>query len=138
MPIIMISGTLEIREQLAALQGPLAAHYVIEKPVQVEQLERAVEQALERCGIGETVAVLKSLEGAEKECASDPDRRFTERLERQHALRNALRGSDPAALSISALARQHRVDRKTIRRDLRDLVGRGDLDPALLREEAEG
>ena len=30
-PVILISGTLKIREKLAALQGPRSAHYVLEK-----------------------------------------------------------------------------------------------------------
>src|SRR2546426_504994 len=37
-PIIVISGTLKIQEQLAALQGPRAAHYVLEKPVDLDEL----------------------------------------------------------------------------------------------------
>src|SRR5688572_3865595 len=32
-PVVIISGTLGVEEQLAALQGPLSAHYVLRKPV---------------------------------------------------------------------------------------------------------
>ena len=42
-PVILISGTLRIREQLAALQGPRAAHYFLEKPVDLDELDRIVE-----------------------------------------------------------------------------------------------
>lgn len=45
-PIVMISGTLAIAEQLKALSGPNAAHYVIEKPVDLDQLEKTVATAL--------------------------------------------------------------------------------------------
>ena len=34
-PIIIVSGALEVRQQLAALQGPRRAHYVLPKPVDV-------------------------------------------------------------------------------------------------------
>ena len=63
-PIIMISGTLDIAGQLKALQGPFAAHYVIEKPVSVPVLEETVKTALDECGLGETVRALRSLERA--------------------------------------------------------------------------
>jgi CheY-like chemotaxis protein len=38
-PIIIISGTLDIKGRLAALQGSRSAHYVIEKPVDVLELQ---------------------------------------------------------------------------------------------------
>src|SRR5580704_3569210 len=57
-PVIMISGTLNIREKLQALQGPRSAHYVLEKPVDLDELDRTVEIALTECGMGETIAVL--------------------------------------------------------------------------------
>jgi len=125
-PIIMISGTLKIREQLAALQGPRAAHYVLEKPVDLDELDRVVEIALTECGLGETIAVLQSLERAEKSGVSEPDRRFTERLSRQHALIKTLRGTAERP-NISSLARDCGVSRKTIIRDLQELIQRGQL-----------
>jgi len=125
-PIILISGTLKIREQLAALQGPHAAHFTLEKPVDLDELDRTVEIALTECGIGETVAVLQSLERAEKADASEPDRRFTERLARQYELIKRLRGGIERP-NISGLARDFNVARKTIIRDLQDLIKRGQL-----------
>ncbi len=125
-PVIMISGTLQIREQLAALQGPRSAHYILEKPVDLDELDRTVEIALTECGLGETVAALQSLERAEKFSASEPDRRFTERLSRQHAMIKTLRGGHERP-NISGLARTFNVSRKTIIRDLQDLIQRGQL-----------
>jgi DNA-binding NtrC family response regulator len=134
-PVIVISGTLDVREQLAALQGPLAAHYVLEKPVQLEQFESVVAQSLTRCGLGEIVAQLKSIERMEKEAISEPERRYTDRLTRQHALLNHLREGAPDR-SIAGLARRYQVDRKTIRRDLQELVRRGQLPASDLPEGA--
>jgi DNA-binding NtrC family response regulator len=79
-PIIMISGTLGVRDQVKALQGPKGAHFVLEKPVDIDELEKTVEIALTECGLGEAVRLLQSLEKAEKIDAEEPDRRFTERL----------------------------------------------------------
>lgn len=136
-PVIVISGTLTIRDQINALQGPLSAHYVIEKPVDIDALEETVEKALAACGIGETVAMLKSLENAEKDTATDPERRFTERLARQHAILNIFRETTADQPSISSLARHFHVDRKTVRRDVHDLVQRGDLPASTLASPDE-
>ena len=125
-PVIMISGTLQIREQLTALQGPRAAHYVLEKPVDLDEFEKTVEIALTECGLGETIRALQSLERAEKIESSEPDRRFTERLVRQHEMLKQLRGSAERP-NISALSREFNVSRKTIIRDVQDLIRRGQL-----------
>jgi DNA-binding response OmpR family regulator len=125
-PIILVSGTLQLREQLTALQGPRSAHYCLEKPVDLDELDQTVEIALTECGFGETVAALQSLERAEKLNLSEPDRRFTERLARQHELIKSLRHSSQRP-NISSLARDFSVSRKTIIRDLQDLIRRGQL-----------
>jgi DNA-binding NtrC family response regulator len=132
-PVIVVSGTLDIHEQLQALQGPHSAHYVLEKPVRAAELTALVEKALTECGFGETVRALQSLERAEKIESNEPERRFVERLARQHQLLNQLRRANEPA-NVSALARQFRVDRKTIRRDLCDLVQRGQLEASVCRE----
>lgn len=129
-PVIVISGTLGIRDQVKALQGPKGAHFVLEKPVDLDELEQTVEIALTECGLGEAVRLLQSLEKAEKIDADEPDRRFTERLARQHDLLKRLRGSCERP-NISALSRDYRVSRKTIIRDVRDLIQRGQLPAAL-------
>ena len=125
-PVILVSGTLGLREQLAALQGPHGAHFNLEKPVDLDELERTVEIALTECGIGETVAALQSLERAEKIETSEPDRRFTERLARQCEMIKRLRGRTERP-NISGLARDFNVSRKTIIRDLQDIIRRGQL-----------
>lgn len=137
-PIIVISGSLDIRQQLQALQGPAAAHYVLEKPVDLDELERTVETALTECGLGETIRMLQSLDRAEKIDAAEPDRRFTERLARQHDLLKRLRGTTDRP-NVSALSRDYHVSRKTIIRDLRELIQRGQLPEELFPEwEQEG
>ena len=127
----MRSGTLDIKEQLKALSGDKAAHFVLEKPVDIEELISTVEQALNNCGMGETIEQLRSLERAEKIESNEPERRFTERLARQHTIANRLRESSEVA-NVSALAREFNVARRTIQRDLKDLVARGQIDAALL------
>lgn len=126
-PVIIISGTLAITDQLEALQGPLSAHYVLEKPVKLERLEMTVEKALTDCGFGETVQLLRSLETAEKIESNEPERRFTERLARQHAILNLLRETKTKP-NVSALSREFNVARKTIQRDLKDLKSRGQIE----------
>jgi DNA-binding NtrC family response regulator len=132
-PVIVISGTLKLREKLSALQGPRSAHYVLEKPVDLDELDRTVEIALTECGLSETVRALQSLERAEKIDSSEPNRRFTERLARQHEILCQLRGTTDRP-NVSALSREFKVSRKTIIRDLQDLIGRGQLDPAIFPE----
>jgi DNA-binding NtrC family response regulator len=135
-PVIVISGTLDVRAQLAVLSGPNSAHYAIEKPVDIGELERVVERALNECGFAETVAALRSLENAEKIETGDRERLFTERLARQLELLRRFRQAS-ARPNISQLADEFRVDRKTIRRDLHDLVTRGQLHGAVLASAAE-
>lgn len=132
-PVIVISGTLDIKARLKALQGPRSAHYVIEKPVDLDELERTIETALTECGMAETVRELESLERAERIEENEPERRFVERLARQTDLLNRLRRLNEKP-NISALARDFNVSRKTIHRDLRDLIQRGQLDPAVYPE----
>jgi CheY-like chemotaxis protein len=135
-PIIIISGTLGLAEQLKVLQGPLSAHYTLAKPIRLEEFEQTVDHALTHCGLGETVKMLRSLERAEKIEHNDPERRFTERLERQHEIMNRLRTASERP-NVSALAREFNVARKTIQRDLQDLVQRGQIDPAIYPEWEE-
>ncbi len=124
-PVIVISGTLDIAKKLQALQGPKSAHYTLEKPVGLFELEATVEEALKECGVGETVASLKSLERAEKIGTGEPERRFTERLARQHEIAKRLREAPEEKPNVSALAREFGVDRHTVRRDLEDIAARG-------------
>jgi DNA-binding NtrC family response regulator len=127
-PIIVVSGTLDIQGQLAALQGSRSAHYVLSKPVDIGQLRDTIRHALDECGLDETVRALRSLERAEKIEPNEPERRFTERLARQNDLLKRLRGSRQKP-NITHLAAEYRVSRRTILRDLHDLIQRGQLDP---------
>jgi DNA-binding NtrC family response regulator len=135
-PVIIISGTLDVRAQLNALSGPRSAHYVIEKPVDIGELEKTVERALNECGFAETVAALRSLEDAEKIETGDRERLFTERLARQLELLRRFRAASGRP-NISQLAEEFRVDRKTIRRDLHDLAARGQLPAEILETPPE-
>jgi DNA-binding NtrC family response regulator len=136
-PVIVVSGTLDIQGRLNALQGPRAAHYVIEKPVDIDELEATVKTALDECGLAETVRSLRSLERAEKIEDNEPERRFTERLARQTELLKRLRGTSERP-NISRLAAEFRVARKTIIRDLQDLIHRGQLDALMYPDWTTG
>ena len=67
-----------------------------------------------------------ALERAERLATSDRERLFTERLARQYELLKRLRGATQKP-NITQLSDDYRVDRRTIRRDLQDLVDRGQL-----------
>ncbi len=135
-PVIVISGTLAISEQLRALSGANSAYYVIEKPVDLDELERTVSTALRNCGLGEAVAAVRSLQRAELIEAGDRERLFTERLARHHALLNQLRGTT-AKPNLSQWAQEFGVDRRSIRRDLQDLVTRGQLPSEIIGRDDE-
>ena len=46
-PIMIVSGALEVHEQMSALQGPRRAHYVINKPVDLEGAEEYDRDGIE-------------------------------------------------------------------------------------------
>jgi CheY-like chemotaxis protein len=135
-PIIVVSGTLAIGDQLKALQGAESAHYVLEKPVGLRQLRETVKRALDECGFGEMVRSLQSLERAELINTGERERVFTERLARQHDLLKRLRGTTDKP-NLTLLAANYKVDRRTIRRDLHDLVQRGQLSAIVLETDPE-
>ena len=125
-PVIIISGTLALNQQIIALSGPSAAHYVIEKPVDLNRLEETVKIALRDCGMAEAVASLQSLERLEMVAHGDRERLYSERLFRQHSILNQLRSSKIRP-NITRLAEEFHVDRRSIRRDIDDLVVRGQI-----------
>ena len=135
-PVILISGTLDIKGQLKALQGPYSAHYLIEKPVDVQVLRDTVAHALEDCGLAETVRSIRSLERAEMLYSKDPERVFAARLARQVELLKRLRDGQPA--NVTHLARDLKVSRRTISRDIQELIQRGQLPASVQPEEANG
>jgi DNA-binding NtrC family response regulator len=125
-PVIIISGTLALNQQIIALSGPSAAHYVIEKPVDLNRLEGTVKIALRECGMAEAVASLQSLERLEMVAHGDRERLYSERLFRQHSILNQLRSSKIRP-NITRLAEEFHVDRRSIRRDIDDLIVRGQI-----------
>ena len=106
-PVIIISGTLGLEEQIEALQGPDHAAYVLKKPVQLQKLRDTVKLALDECGFGEMVRSMRSLERAEHIATSDRERLFTERSAdfRAHPARERTQESN------ATTRRKHVVDR---------------------------
>jgi DNA-binding NtrC family response regulator len=132
-PIIIVSGALEVRQQMAALQGPRRAHYCLPKPVDVHALRRTVETALKECGETEVVRQFEALERSRRADAQELFSRSTDRLARQNRIREQLEKSKERP-NISALAREFKVARRTIIRDLQELIRRGQLKPEVYPE----
>lgn len=127
-PILLVSGALEVHQQMTALQGPRRAHYVLDKPVDLKELGNTVQAALRECG---EVEVLRQFEGLERSKRVDAEflfSRSTDRLSRQTEIRKRVAGSSERP-NVSALARQFHVARRTIIRDLQELIRRGELRP---------
>jgi DNA-binding NtrC family response regulator len=125
-PIIIVSGALEVHQQMDALQGPRRAHYVLPKPVDIRALKRTVETALKECGQREVVRQFEALERSRRVDALELFSRSSDRLSRQNRIRELV-GKSKQRPNISALARQFRVARRTIIRDLQELIRRGQL-----------
>ena len=132
-PIIIVSGALEVRQQMAALQGPRRAHYCLPKPVDVHALRRTVETALQECGETEVVRQFEALERSRRVDAQELFSRSTDRLTRQNHIVERL-GKSRERPNISALAREFKVARRTIIRDLQELIRRGQLKPEVYPE----
>jgi DNA-binding NtrC family response regulator len=125
-PIIVVSGALEVRQQMAALQGPRRAHYCLPKPVDIRELKRTVATALAECGQKEVVRQFEALERSRRVDAQELLSRSTDRLSRQNRILEII-GKSRARPNISALARQFNVARRTIIRDLQEMIRRGQL-----------
>jgi len=125
-PIIIVSGALEVPQLMKALQGPRRAHYCLPKPVDIHELRRTVVTALEECGETETVRHFEALERARRADVQELLSRSTDRLSRQNHICELVREA-PERPNVSALARQFGVARRTIARDLQELVRRGQL-----------
>jgi|SRR5215204_4960318 len=125
-PIVVVSGALEVHQQMEALQGPRRAHYCLTKPVDVHVLRRTVETALQECGQHEAVRQFEALERSRRVDALELLSRSTDRLSRQNRIRESV-GKSKERPNISALARQFGVARRTIIRDLQELIRRGQL-----------
>lgn len=134
-PVIVVSGALEVHQRMDALQGPRRADWCLPKPVDIHHLKSTVETALKECG---ERAILRQFEALERSKRIDKDEllsRSSDRLSRQTTIRRQLEGSTDRP-NISALSRQFRVARRTIIRDLQELIRRGEL-PADIYPEWE-
>lgn len=129
-PIIVVSGALEVHQQIGALTGPRRAHYCLTKPLDLNELRRVVATALEQCGEAEIVRQFEALERSKRVDVEELLSRSTDRLRRQTEIRRQLEGTTERP-NISALARQFRVARRTIIRDLQELIRRGELPGAI-------
>jgi len=132
-PVIIVSGALEMRQRMAALQGPRRAHYCLPKPVDVGALRRTVETALKECGETEVVRQFEALERSRRVDAQELFSRSTDRLARQNRIIEHL-GKTRERPNISALSREFKVARRTIIRDLQELIRRGQLKPDVYPE----
>src|SRR6266849_2033753 len=132
-PIIIVSGALEVHQQMEALQGPRRAHYCLPKPVDVHELKRTVATALRECGEREAVRQFEGLERSRRVDALELFSRSTDRLSRQNRIREMVVKTAQRP-NISALAREFRVARRTIIRDLQELIRRGQLKPEIYPE----
>ena len=132
-PIIVVSGALEVRQQMAALQGPRRAHYCLPKPVDVHELKKTITTALSECGDAEIVRQFEALERSRRVDAAELLSRSTDRLSRQNRILEII-GQSEHRPNISALAREFKVARRTIIRDLQELIRRGQLKPEIYPE----
>jgi DNA-binding NtrC family response regulator len=125
-PIIIVSGALEVQQQIRALQGPRRAHYVLPKPMDIHELRKTVVTALKECGEQEVVRQFEALERSKRVDVQELLSRSTDRLSRQNRILEII-GSSKDRPNISALAREFKVARRTIIRDLQELIRRGQL-----------
>lgn len=132
-PIIIVSGALEVRQQMQALQGPRRAHYCLPKPVDVHELRQTVKVALNECGESEAVRQFEALERTRRVDAQELFTRSTDRLTRQIRIRELV-GESRARPNISALARKFGVARRTIMRDFQEMIRRGEISPEVYPE----
>jgi DNA-binding NtrC family response regulator len=132
-PVIIVSGALEVHQQIRALQGPRRAHYCLPKPVDVRELKRTVATALKECGETEVVRQFEALERAKRVDAQELFSRSTDRLSRQNRIKELV-GKSRERPNISAFAREFGVARRTIIRDLQELIRRGQLKPEVYPE----
>lgn len=127
-PIVVVSGALEVHQQMSALQGPRRAHYVVNKPVDLNVLVKTLRTALAECGETEVLRGFEALERSKRIDAEFLFSRSTDRLSRQTEIRRLVANASSRP-NVSALARQFRVARRTIIRDLQELIRRGELPP---------
>ncbi|HIG29418.1 MAG TPA: response regulator [Verrucomicrobiales bacterium] len=126
-PIIVISGALEVHQEFQALQGPRRAHYCLTKPVDIHKLSETVKTALRDCGETEVIRQFESLEKSKRVDVQDLLSRSTDRLHRQTLIRKRLVNKSDRP-NVSAFSRDFKVSRRTIVRDIQELIRRGEVD----------
>jgi DNA-binding NtrC family response regulator len=136
-PIVIVSGALEVHQQMQALQGPRRAHYVVNKPVDLKELQKTLASALAECGETEVLRGFEALERSKRIDAEFLFSRSTDRLSRQTEIRRLVANSK-ARPNVSALARQFHVARRTIIRDLQELIRRGEVAPEVFPKWEQG
>jgi glycosyltransferase involved in cell wall biosynthesis len=99
-----------------------------EEIVDVNELAKTVEVALKECGEVEVVRQFEALERSKRVDAESLFSRSTDRLSRQTEIRR-IGSNTKERPNVSALAREFRVARRTIIRDLQELIRRGELKP---------
>lgn len=129
-PVVVVSGALEVHQQFKALQGPRRAHYCLTKPFDLDDLLKTVEVALTECGEREIIQQFQALERSRRVDVEELLTRSTDRLLRQNKLQKMVKGVTERP-NISALAREFGVARRTIIRDLQELIRRGELDESV-------
>jgi Fic family protein len=92
-----------------------------------------VKTALKECGETEVVRQFEALEHSRRVDAPELFSRSSDRLTRQNRLSELLKKSRERP-NISALARKFKVARRTIIRDLQELIRRGELKPEVYPE----
>jgi DNA-binding NtrC family response regulator len=132
-PVVVVSGALEVHQQITALQGPRRAHYCLTKPVDIHDLRKTVVTALKDCGETEIIRQFEALERSKRIDAVELLSRSTDRLSRQNHMKQMI-GKSRSRPNISALAREFRVARRTIIRDLQELIRRGEIRPEVYPE----
>ena len=136
-PIIVVSGALEVQQQIDALQGARRAHFCIPKPVDIHELQRTVDTALKDCGEKEIIRQFEALERSRRIDRLELLSRSTDRLSRQTQIKQQI-GKSKSRPNISALSREFHVARRTIIRDLQELIRRGELKPEVYPEWQSG
>ncbi len=96
-------------------------------------MKHTVATALKECGEQEVVRQFEALERARRVDVQELFSRSTDRLSRQNQIRELV-GKSKQRPNISALARQFGVARRTIIRDLQELIRRGQIKPEVYPE----
>jgi hypothetical protein len=96
--------------------------------VDVHELAQTVQVALEQCGEAEVIRRFEALERSKRIDVEALLSRSVDRLSRQTEILAMVKKSSGRP-NISALARQFRVARRTIIRDLQELIRRDQLPP---------